>query len=167
MYEDDDVPRQWADRYLYVALPAGLMAGFLGDSTLVAALCAGAMLIATTGLVACCCYFVSRRHIADRIAFLIYVGFINGLAFGMFALIVSGFGHPGGPDFALAHTIFCLLPTCIAGVPVMLIIDPMFNRRREFVSTGYCHTCGYNLTGNVTGRCPECGQLIPVESSES
>lgn len=24
-----------------------------------------------------------------------------------------------------------------------------------------CHACGYNLTGNVSGRCPECGQDIP------
>ena len=23
---------------------------------------------------------------------------------------------------------------------------------------GLCKSCGYNLTGNVSGRCPECGQ---------
>ena len=22
---------------------------------------------------------------------------------------------------------------------------------------GHCSTCGYNLTGNTSGRCPECG----------
>ena len=26
---------------------------------------------------------------------------------------------------------------------------------------GFCATCGYNLTGNVSGRCPECGSLTP------
>jgi hypothetical protein len=25
---------------------------------------------------------------------------------------------------------------------------------------GYCFTCGYNLTGNTSGRCPECGAVI-------
>lgn len=25
-----------------------------------------------------------------------------------------------------------------------------------------CTKCGYNLTGNVSGRCPECGQTIPM-----
>ena len=25
---------------------------------------------------------------------------------------------------------------------------------------GYCVTCGYNLTGNRSGRCPECGEHI-------
>jgi predicted RNA-binding Zn-ribbon protein involved in translation (DUF1610 family) len=23
-----------------------------------------------------------------------------------------------------------------------------------------CHRCGYNLSGNVSGRCPECGEQI-------
>jgi len=31
------------------------------------------------------------------------------------------------------------------------------NRRRE---EGLCISCGYDLTGNVTGRCPECGTEI-------
>ncbi|HVP12092.1 MAG TPA: hypothetical protein VMV94_13005, partial [Phycisphaerae bacterium] len=25
-----------------------------------------------------------------------------------------------------------------------------------------CTNCGYNLTGNVSGRCPECGRAIPA-----
>lgn len=29
--------------------------------------------------------------------------------------------------------------------------------RRE-MPPGHCASCGYNLTGNVSGRCPECGQ---------
>jgi len=33
--------------------------------------------------------------------------------------------------------------------------------RRERI-TGNCLSCGYNLTGNVSGRCPECGVAIPV-----
>jgi hypothetical protein len=29
--------------------------------------------------------------------------------------------------------------------------------RRVRIPPGHCQKCGYNLTGNVTGRCPECG----------
>ncbi len=33
--------------------------------------------------------------------------------------------------------------------------------RPPFVPEGrYCLTCGYDLTGNLSGRCPECGTLI-------
>ena len=33
------------------------------------------------------------------------------------------------------------------------------------VGKGHCRLCGYNLTGNTSGRCPECGR--PVEQSGS
>ena len=29
--------------------------------------------------------------------------------------------------------------------------------RHKPVPPGQCRKCGYNLTGNVSGRCPECG----------
>jgi hypothetical protein len=32
------------------------------------------------------------------------------------------------------------------------------NRRR--MPTGHCSRCGYDLTGNVSGRCPECGERL-------
>ncbi len=34
--------------------------------------------------------------------------------------------------------------------------------RRRFPA-GHCQTCGYNLTGNVSGRCPECGTTVKAE----
>ena len=33
-------------------------------------------------------------------------------------------------------------------------------RRHRHRKQGLCLNCGYNLTGNVTGRCPECGKEI-------
>jgi len=32
--------------------------------------------------------------------------------------------------------------------------------RERTIPPGHCPTCGYNLTGNVSGRCPECGQAV-------
>ena len=32
---------------------------------------------------------------------------------------------------------------------------------------GLCLECGYDLTGNVSGRCPECGTLIPIAGPPS
>ncbi len=31
-----------------------------------------------------------------------------------------------------------------------------FRRRAR----GQCQKCGYDLTGNVSGRCPECGEVV-------
>ena len=32
---------------------------------------------------------------------------------------------------------------------------------------GYCHQCGYNLRGNLSGRCPECGSVVlPVQDQQ-
>ena len=33
-----------------------------------------------------------------------------------------------------------------------------FDRRRY--RTGHCQRCGYDLTGNLSGRCPECGKNV-------
>ena len=38
----------------------------------------------------------------------------------------------------------------------------LFLRRKKHHQAGHCQKCGYNLTGNVSGRCPECG--TPVKS---
>jgi hypothetical protein len=33
-------------------------------------------------------------------------------------------------------------------------------RDRRRIPQGHCRKCGYDLTGNVSGRCPECGTII-------
>ena len=32
--------------------------------------------------------------------------------------------------------------------------------RRTLLRLGHCEHCGYDLTGNVSGMCPECGQSV-------
>jgi len=40
-------------------------------------------------------------------------------------------------------------------------------RDRRRVPAGGCAACGYDLTGNVSGRCPECGALREVGTPKS
>ena len=47
------------------------------------------------------------------------------------------------------------LPLAVIGVPTILA----WRRDRPF-PPGHCQRCGYDLTGNVSGRCPECGTLL-------
>jgi hypothetical protein len=48
---------------------------------------------------------------------------------------------------------------CLAVVTGAL---PWVDYRFRF-APGHCQNCGYNLTGNVSGRCPECGTPIEHE----
>jgi hypothetical protein len=44
-------------------------------------------------------------------------------------------------------------------IPLLLVIAAtawLWLRLRS-TPAGHCRTCGYDLTGNVSGRCPECG----------
>ena len=45
----------------------------------------------------------------------------------------------------------------LVAMAVSLGAKSMLARRRP---TNLCAECGYNLTGNVSGRCPECGTSI-------
>jgi hypothetical protein len=40
---------------------------------------------------------------------------------------------------------------------IPLSIAAMWLWNKESVPPGHCQRCGYDLTGNVSGRCPECG----------
>jgi hypothetical protein len=48
------------------------------------------------------------------------------------------------------------LPLLIIAIPTGFLWWRDCRRR----SPGHCQQCGYNLTGNVSGRCPECGDSI-------
>ena len=48
---------------------------------------------------------------------------------------------------------------CLFSIPGALGI--IFNGVRHD-KPGHCKTCGYNLTGNVSGKCSECGAPVPA-----
>jgi hypothetical protein len=47
-------------------------------------------------------------------------------------------------------------PTVISAA--LLLISPFTRKQRK---PGSCGHCGYDLTGNVSGVCPECGTRVP------
>jgi hypothetical protein len=52
----------------------------------------------------------------------------------------------------------------VAGIAVFIAALHVVGRRdslkRRFASITHCMGCGYDLTGNLSGRCPECGMTI-------
>ena len=53
-----------------------------------------------------------------------------------------------------------LWPVLAVGVAITLLL---WRRDARLPGPGCCKRCGYNLTGNVSGRCPECGTVISDE----
>jgi hypothetical protein len=51
----------------------------------------------------------------------------------------------------------------IAGLIIALNLEFTSRRPRPKQRTGKCHWCGYDLRGNVSGICPECGTQIQKE----
>jgi hypothetical protein len=53
------------------------------------------------------------------------------------------------------------IPIWVVLVPLALLTTFLFLRdRRARRKSGCCKECGYNLTGNVSGRCPEFGATL-------
>ncbi len=75
----------------------------------------------------------------------------------------------GLPEFAPASVEFVRIVTISAAILAFFSALRYFHRRNlarlerqllEALVRSTCVCCGYNLTGNVSGRCPECGTPI-------
>jgi hypothetical protein len=54
------------------------------------------------------------------------------------------------------------IPLCVA-----LASTSWLWLRKRHHKEGCCRNCGYDLTGNLSGRCPECGTLVTQRSRAS
>jgi|SRR5665213_1020455 len=62
------------------------------------------------------------------------------------------------PNYRRDNIIISLATTGGAGVFCLMALSLTRKRRRQARSLGgKCVHCGYDLTGNVSGTCPECG----------
>ena len=61
--------------------------------------------------------------------------------------------HPGTKTFEVIVPLW--IPFLMFALPTAFLC----HRDRRF-PRGLCQACGYNLTGNMSGVCPECGQRI-------
>jgi hypothetical protein len=52
-----------------------------------------------------------------------------------------------------------------AALPFPLLRLRGWQRHRRAARRGLCQRCGYDLTGNVSGACPECGSGVTVKET--
>ncbi len=53
----------------------------------------------------------------------------------------------------------------LLAIPISLFVGVFFSSEggaEKSADPGYCRCCGYNLAGNESGRCPECGTDIVI-----
>jgi hypothetical protein len=68
--------------------------------------------------------------------------------------------HSDGLMIVVNCWIGCILTTIL---PTVFILKRIRRRRGN---KGSCPTCGYDLTGNTSGVCPECGTPVAKEPAE-
>lgn len=89
----------------------------------------------------------------DIIGFVLFIPCLPGCPL---ALLTGQLGPCGG-EYA-THTIIAgnaIFYGVIGALAIYLI-----RRRKRKSPADHCKSCGYNLTGNVSGRCPECGKAL-------
>ena len=94
---------------------------------------------------------------------------IGGLTYDLYDIHHLTMGLTGEPIwdkgwFASDHWVTAplWLPVlALLSYPLLAIVSYMRRRRRP--RAGACRSCGYDLTGNVSGVCPECGSAVNEE----
>jgi len=101
-----------------------------------------------------------------------YKGWHHGLLYQSFAAKFGGWWNYYRGDvtnkkldrhWRMIRVRVALSTALTAILPLTWFAWAIYQRRKRRVP-GYCLHCGYNLTGNISGVCPECGKPIALKA---
>lgn len=161
--ERPDVLGRRLNAYFVFAQTAGIIGGLLvpEGTAIVSGVVALTAVAIQAGIIA---YYIPPK--AEARWYLSFFLFFSNAAASIIAGAVAGVRHLDGTVAFVVAAGGWLLTAVIAGVGICLsaISSRVFTLIRRFPRPGECLYCGYNLTGNTSGRCPECGQPLDGRS---
>ncbi len=84
-------------------------------------------------------------------------------AYNLIAMVLVPLPYLGDSTGMFVGGVVCpVVPLGFLGGLILLLVPRPSDRRRDAIRKGVCEKCGYSLTGNVSGRCPECGTDVPA-----
>ena len=86
-----------------------------------------------------------------RLHFVMVLGLVGAIGWMLYAVFFWG-----------NYAWLLVLPFLILFLPVMMAItsESWRDRSQRQLDARYCLKCGYDLTGNVSQQCPECGSKV-------
>jgi hypothetical protein len=157
IYEDDRPPNRTLAYYAPVAIGVSIIIRLMLPSDVELWLKSAALAAASLALSAHCFYYVRSRSLADRFGFIVWLAAVNGVCFAVSASSPLRRSASLFIGECVALGVVGALGTLVGCLVWMPLADFVLGHYREFVSSGYCRECGYNLTGLKGSRCPECG----------
>jgi hypothetical protein len=133
-----------------------LITGAIGEYIAGSLLCA-----ASSPLMLHCSYWVSPQNARVKRRFRLYLALITGgaccILFSYSGVDVRTMRLPDGIVFGVCAAVAAYVLAMVTD----FVASAVFGRVRAFLAEGLCSVCGYDLRGNVSGTCPECGTVIP------
>lgn len=112
--------------------------------------------------------FASFKLLVRAVGMLLIGTSIPNFSFGL--LNLWGMWYQSGSLFERSYTAIHYLmgPTCQAGFGAWLLFgaNRVIHRCIREVRD-HCLSCGYNIKGLTTGRCPECGEVFESRHAEA
>ena len=81
-----------------------------------------------------------------------------------FGLILPFFGISAPISVRVVSFVF--IPLWLPLLLTLLVILILVVRNRRRIPVGHCTRCRYDLTGNTSGVCPECGMPLPSTAAD-
>jgi len=66
-------------------------------------------------------------------------------------------------DYSAGRVLFGVVVPVFLGMPIGILVYRVISSYHRRYPAGFCQICRYNLTGNESGVCPECGTPIAAE----